>query len=173
MRAGGPQDAGGTHGTDLPDPVPEPVIVSACLVGENCRFDGSPLPAETRDRVAAFLHGKSFVAVCPEELGGLATPRPPVEIESGDGGDVVRGAARVIDSEGRDRTAELIRGGREALRIAREAGARLAILKERSPSCGTKMISRKGVKTRGIGVTCALLRRVHIDVISEEDIPRR
>jgi uncharacterized protein YbbK (DUF523 family) len=148
------------------------IIVSACLVGDACRYNARALPAEITQRVTAFLRGKSYVAVCPEVLGGLPTPRPPVEIESGDGGDVLDGAARVVDAVGNDRTTEFIRGAREALRIARRAGAKAALLKERSPSCGSKMIIRKGVKIPGIGVTCALLRSVYIDVISEEDIPR-
>ena len=137
-----------------------------------CRYNARPLPEEITRRVAAYLSGRTYTAVCPEALGGLPTPRPPVEIENGDGADVLEGRARVLDSLGGDRTVELVRGAEEAARITREAGAKLALLKERSPSCGSKMISRKGVKIPGIGVTCAVLRRAYIDVISEEDIPR-
>jgi uncharacterized protein YbbK (DUF523 family) len=153
--------------------IEQPLVVSACLVGEKCRYDGRALPAEIIQRVAAFLDGKSYTVVCPEVLGGLPTPRPPMEIERGDGAGVLAGRARVIDADGNDRTTELIRGAEEAARIAGEAGAGVALLKERSPSCGSKMISRKGVKIPGIGVTCALLRCAYIDVISEEDIPRQ
>jgi uncharacterized protein YbbK (DUF523 family) len=94
-----------------------------------------------------------------------------MEIRDGDGAGVLRGDAKVLDAGGRERTREVVDGAKETLRIARENGAVLALLKERSPSCGTKMISRKGVKIPGIGVTCALLRSAYIDVISEEDIP--
>ncbi len=156
----------------LPDPVPEPLIVSACLVGEMCRYNARALPVEITRRVAAFLGGKAYVAVCPEVLGGLPTPRLPVEIGGGDGGDVLRGTAVVLDSEGNDRTAELVRGAERAARAARECGASLALLKEGSPSCGSRRISRKGMKIPGVGVTCALLRSMDIDVVSEEDIPR-
>jgi uncharacterized protein YbbK (DUF523 family) len=146
--------------------------VSACLLGEDCRYNARPLPDEITSRVSAFLEGRTYFGVCPEVMGGLPTPRPPVEIQDGDGADVLNGEAAVVDADGRDRTRELVRGAAEALKVARERRAVLALLKERSPSCGTKMISRKGVKIPGIGVTCALLRSVHIDVMSEEDIPR-
>ena len=63
-------------------------------------------------------------------------------------------------------------GAEETARLAQQAGVRLALVKEPGPSCGTEMISRKGTKIPGIGVTCALLVGMHIDVISEEDIPR-
>jgi len=173
LNAGERPGTGETGSGHIEEHIKQPLIVSACLVGENCRYNGRSLPVEITQRVAAFLDGKSYTVVCPEVLGGLPTPRPSVEIERGDGADVLAGRARVIDAGGNDRTAELIRGAEEAARIAREAGARLALLKERSPSCGSKMISRKGVKIPGIGVTCALLRSVYIDVISEEDIPRQ
>jgi len=164
---------GETGSRHIGERVESPLVVSACLVGEKCRYNGRALPAEIVRRVVAFLDGKSYTLVCPEVLGGLPTPRPPMEIASGDGVDVLAGRARVIDAGGSDRTDELIRGAEEAARITREAGAGVALLKESSPSCGTKMISRKGVKIPGIGVTCAVLQRAHIDVISEEDIPRR
>lgn len=111
--------------------------------------------------------------VCPEEDGGLGTPRPAAEIQGGDGSDVLDGRARVITKAGVDVTDEYVRGAEIALDRARAVGADTAILKARSPSCGKGCIY-DGSFTRslrdGDGVTAALLIRGGLRVLSEEDL---
>jgi uncharacterized protein YbbK (DUF523 family) len=113
------------------------------------------------------------VLVCPEEDGGLPTPRPPAEIVGGDGHDVLAGRAAVVTASGDDVTEIYVAGARVALDRAREAGARKAILKSRSPSCGAGAIY-DGTFTRtvhdGDGVTAALLRQHDIEVVTEADL---
>lgn len=108
--------------------------------------------------------------VCPEVDGGLGTPRPPAEVVGGDGADVLAGRARVVTGDGRDVTAEYLDGARKALDAARRTGASKAILKARSPSCGSGEIydgSFSRTLAAGDGVTAALLRANGIQVVDE------
>lgn len=143
-------------------------IVSSCLTGIPCRYDQRHrLIKEIREMVEK---GEA-VPVCPEQLGGLPTPRNPAEIVGGDGADVLDGKARVVDCEGNDVTEQYLKGAYEALTIAKQVGAEEAILKEKSPSCGSCWIYNgtfQGIKRRGEGVTTALLRRHGFRVRSEE-----
>ena len=156
-----------------PKPAPEgPVLVSACLAGRACRFDGT---GAYEDEVAALVEAGRAVLVCPEVDGGLGTPRPAAEIVGGDGADVLAGRARVVTGEGVDVTDAYLKGARRALEAARRTGARSAILKARSPSCGTGRIY-DGTFSRtleaGDGVTAALLRSEGIAVLNDEEIPK-
>ncbi len=147
-----------------------PVLVSACLAGCACRFDGS---AAAADPVARLVAEGRAVLICPEEAGGLATPRPPAEIVGGDGADVIAGRARVVTADGCDVTASYVAGAYEALEAARRAGARAAILKARSPSCGKARIYDGTFARRlrdGDGVTASLLEANGIEVLTEEDL---
>lgn len=146
------------------------VLVSACLAGYRCRFDGRSCPA---DAVAELVASGRAVPVCPEVDGGLPTPRLPAEIAGGDGADVLDGRARVLSADGRDITAAYLAGAQAALAKARAAGATRALLKARSPSCGCGEIydgSFSGGRRAGDGVTAALLRRAGITVQSEQDL---
>ncbi|MCK4452122.1 MAG: DUF523 domain-containing protein, partial [Anaerolineae bacterium] len=108
----------------------------------------------------------------PEVAGGLPTPRPPAEIQGGDGGDVLEGRARVVNIEGKDVTAEFLAGARKALRVAQRWDIKEAILKARSPSCGVGPIydgSFSGRLVEGDGVTAALLEREGIIVRNEDE----
>ncbi|HHI02783.1 MAG TPA: DUF523 domain-containing protein [candidate division Zixibacteria bacterium] len=131
------------------------IVVSACLLGENCRYDGT-----SRENSKAKYLAKEFdlIPVCPETLGGLPTPRPGAEIESGDGIDVLKGKTRVVDMTGHDVTACFIEGAKRTLQIIKENAVHRVILKSKSPSCGVKNIVRNGQKISGSGVTAALLR---------------
>lgn len=146
-----------------------PILVSACLAGCECRFDGA---ASTEDAIARLVADGRAVIVCPEEEGGLGTPRPPAEIVGGDGHDVLAGRAKVMTDRGEDVTEAYLRGAEKALVAARESGATTAVLKARSPSCG-KGVIYDGSFTRssrmGDGVTAALLQRNGIEVISDEE----
>lgn len=155
---------------DAPGVRPEPVLVSACLAGCACRFDGS---SSADSEVARLVAEGRAVLVCPEEAGGLPTPRAPAEIVGGDGHDVLAGTARVITNDGRDVTETYIAGAQRALATARESGATKAILKSRSPSCGKGAIydgSFTRTSVEGDGVTAALLGANGIEIETDEDI---
>jgi uncharacterized protein YbbK (DUF523 family) len=141
------------------------VLVSACLLGRACRHDGTdrlspPLVDALEDE------NVGLVAFCPEEAGGLGTPRPPAKITGGDGDAVLDGSARVVTEDGEDRTDAFVEGARQALAQAREAGCEVAYLKEKSPSCGCALVHTDKGLVRGSGVTAALLRRNGIATIS-------
>ncbi len=111
--------------------------------------------------------------VCPEEEGGLGTPRPAAEIVGGDGHDVLAGRARVVTRAGRDVTEEYVRGAHVALERARREGVGSTLLKARSPSCGKGCIydgSFSRSQRAGDGVTAALLIQQGIEVLTEEEI---
>ncbi len=151
----------------------KPVIVSACLLGLKTRYNGeAAYNTEAAEAIDALEDGGAYVLpLCPEQIGGLPTPREPATIERGAGEDVLEGKARVIDIKGKDVTQAFITGAEAALDLARRTGADKAILKERSPSCGVKYIrssstqgEEKEAKERdinkiieGCGVTAALL----------------
>jgi len=142
----------------------EKALVSACLLGVACRYDGG----HEYDREVEVLRGKyDLVPVCPEQLGGLSTPRPAAEIRGGAGEEVLSGTARVETLEGdHEVTDAFLRGAEAALRIAGFTGARAAFLKSRSPSCGCGSIVVAGKEVKGDGVTTALLKRHGITVES-------
>ncbi|MEG6523575.1 DUF523 domain-containing protein [Desulfotomaculum sp. 1211_IL3151] len=152
------------------------ILVSACLAGIKCKYHGGD---NLVPEVLALVEQGKALAVCPEELGGLATPREPVDIETGDGFQVLTGNARCLCEGGQDVTTEFLQGAAKVLQIAQENNIKLAILKERSPSCGSSCIYNRvqndspGVERKvvsGMGVTTALLHQNGIKVISEEQI---
>ncbi len=146
------------------------VVVSACLVGKRCRYNGEH---RAHAGVLRYLKGKKYVAVCPEKLAGWGVPRPPVEFSGGGAREAVAGQASVVDNRGRDRTASLLRGARRALRRALASQATEAILKEKSPSCGVRRVYREGRIVRGGGVFTFWLRRRGIAVRSEDSFSGR
>ncbi|MFF2010123.1 DUF523 domain-containing protein [Streptomyces sp. NPDC058195] len=142
----------------------ESVLVSACLRGVPCRFDGR---AKDSPAMAGALGDRRPVAFCPEVSAGLSTPRRPAEIVGGDGHDVLDGRARVVDDTGHDVTAEFVDGAERALAAARRAGCTEALLMARSPSCGHGAVydgTFTGTLRAGDGVTAALLERHGIAV---------
>ncbi|SEM55028.1 DUF523 domain-containing protein [Nonomuraea pusilla] len=151
----------------------ERILVSACLMGRRVRYDGGAKTSGDA-RLARWREEGRLVPFCPEVAGGLPVPRPAAEIEPGaSGADVLAGAARVLAADGSDVTAEFVRGARAALDAARAAGARLAVLKEGSPSCGSLTIydgTFGGRRVAGHGVTTALLEQHGIRVFSEDHL---
>ena len=146
------------------------VVVSACLAGVACTHEAQP---KTRDWAVRLVAEGRAVLVCPEVAGGLPIPRPAAEILGGDGADVLDGRARVLDEHGADVTANYLDGARKAADAARAAGATLAILKARSPSCGRGAIhdgTFGGGMRAGDGVTAATLAREGMTVVSDDDI---
>ncbi len=142
----------------MEDKVRPAVLVSACLLGVCCRYDGGH---NRNEQVIALKDRFRLIPVCPEQLGGLPTPRIPSEIRDGS----------VFAEDGTDVTENFTRGAREALRLAELFGCRCAVLKARSPSCGSKVIydgTFSGTKTAGDGVTASLLKKQGIRVYTEE-----
>lgn len=142
-----------------------PIIVSACLIGKRCRYNGED---RAHPGVIRFLGKKRYVAVCPERLADWGVPRPPVEFHGGGAREVAAGKARIIDRFGRDRTASLMKGVTRALRRAFSLKAREAILKEKSPSCGVGKVYRDGRLVGGEGIFTYQLKRHGVEVRSEE-----
>lgn len=139
-----------------------PVIVSACLLGIQTRHDGGHARCEEALRRLA---GRVAIPVCPEQLGGLPTPRPRASIQSGSGADVLAGRSHVTDSNGEDVTSRFIAGAQAVLQIARLTGATEAFLKEKSPSCGVTSIKRDDEVINGSGVTATMLKEAGIKVV--------
>ncbi len=145
----------------------ELILVSACLAGHKVRYNGSDC---LEDQLERLVQTGQAVTVCPELLGGFTTPRPPAEIVGGSGLDVLNGTAKVMDKTGADVSEMYIQGAMRTLEIARELGVKLVVLKEYSPSCGTKQIYNgqfSNERIAGSGVTAALLIKEGIEVMSE------
>lgn len=148
------------------DPV---VLVSACLLGMPTTYDGGHRLAPALVTLAA---RGLVVPVCPEVAGGLGIPRSSAEIVGGSGDDVLDGCARVLTIDGEDVTEAFLAGAEAAVAVARRCGATVAILKARSPSCGSCWIydgTHSGRLIRGQGVAAARLRRAGLTVLSEEE----
>lgn len=136
------------------------ILVSACLLGKNCKYNGGN---NLNQRVLDFIEGHEVIGVCPEQLGGLSTPRLPAEIVDG----------VVTNKEGVSVDAEFRKGAQAALAVALENKVDLAILQSRSPSCGVKEIydgSFSGKKIKGQGVFAKLLSAHGIKVLDAEDV---
>ena len=148
------------------------ILISACLIGNRCRYDGEGF--DRYPELARLVEAGKAVPVCPEQLGGLPTPRPPAEIQGGDGQDVLEGQARITRQDGHDVTEAFLAGARETLEIARRCGATSAILKARSPSCGGKQVydgSFSGALKPGKGLTAAMLEAEGLALYDEDDRP--
>lgn len=139
-------------------------IVSSCLAGINSRYDGKS--SENRIILELLKSGKA-IPVCPEQLGGLPTPRTPCEIRMDESGE-----RRVISKQGQDFTKEFYEGAEKVLNIAKVLGVKKAILKSKSPSCGCGLIydgTFSGKLIEGNGLTAELLIQNGIEVITEKD----
>ncbi len=144
-------------------------IISACLCGVNCKYNGENNLSERCMKL--FREGKA-VLVCPEQLGGLSTPRDPVELNN-EASEVINGNGKALSNQGGDVTKQFIDGAYETLRIAKELGATKAVLKEGSPSCGSNYIydgTFSGNKIKGKGITAQVLENEGITVFSDEDL---
>lgn len=138
----------------------ESILVSACLLGTNCKYSGG---SNHCPQVEALKDNYRLIPVCPEQLGGLPTPRPPAECQG----------QRVVNREGKDVTEQFSRGAEEALKLGGLFGCTKAVLKSRSPSCGCGQIydgSFSGTGIPGDGVTVRLLKAHGYKVFSEEQL---
>ncbi len=136
------------------------ILVSACLLGAACRYDGKSKQYPLIDELC---RRHQVVPVCPEQLGGLPTPRVPAE----------RQGERVVTKDGRDVTEAYLRGAQQALELARKLGCTVAVLKEKSPSCGSGRIydgSFTGTLTDGWGTAAQLLQNAGVRVLGESEL---
>jgi uncharacterized protein YbbK (DUF523 family) len=149
------------------------ILVSACLIGENVRYNGRVKVDESSWLKGWKLQGR-LVPFCPEVAGGLPVPRPCSEISGHDGRTVLYGDARVMNIKGKDVTQYFLTGGQKTLELVRLHNIKLAVLKDGSPSCGSTYIydgSFSGIKKPGKGITTVLLEENSIRVFSELEIP--
>ncbi len=150
-------------------------LCSACLLGVKCRYDGESKPNK---KVLQLAKTEILIPVCPEQLGGLKTPRVGSGIEGGDGNAVLSGRGQVINRKKEDWTKNYILGAKEALKIAKIFNIDTAILKQGSPSCGCGQVFQWKIlngrlsnrRRKGDGVTTALFKKNKIRVISEGDL---
>lgn len=136
------------------------ILISACLAGINCKYNGGN---NNNDKIIELIKNGNAILICPEQLGGLKTPRTPAE----------RLENKVITKDNQDVTEEYFKGANEVLEIAKKFNIKKAILKSRSPSCGKNKIydgTFSHTLTNRDGVTAELLRKNGIEVITEEEI---
>lgn len=144
------------------------ILISACLLGENCKYNGdNNANVICADELAKLRQIYELIAVCPECLGGLTTPREPAEICAN---------GRVITKfSGRDVTREFLLGAQICADIARENGCKIAVLKERSPSCGSGEIydgSFTGRLISGDGIAAAALKKLSVRIVGESALAK-
>ncbi len=138
----------------------EKILVSACLLGINCKYNGNN---NLNEKVLDYIKDKEVIPVCPEIMGGLSTPRPPSEIIGN----------KVFNNQNQDVTKEYEKGAEETLKLAKLFNVKKALLKAKSPSCGKDKIydgTFNGILVPGMGKTVQLLKENGIEVISEIDL---
>lgn len=148
-----------------------PILVSACLMGKPCRYNGEE---KADERVFEFFknktEGKDYFLVCPEVAGNLPIPRSAGEIENGDSQGVLEGKAKVLGKAGEDYTEAFVKGANTVLKTALDNNVKIALLKERSPSCGSHQVydgTFSETKLNGMGVCARLLKNNKIRIFSE------
>jgi len=148
------------------------VLISACLLGENVRYDGSNSRVVS-DILQQWQRQGRILSTCPEMAGGLPVPRTPAEIDQGNAEAVLQGKSVIRRKDGGDITEAYLNGAEKTLALCMQHNIRVAILKEGSPSCGVACVndgSFSGHKIEGQGVTARLLSRHGISVFSESQI---
>ena len=140
------------------------ILVSACLVGINCKYSGGN---NYNQKIFDLVKEGKAIPICPEQLGGLNTPRKPVELK------VINGKRYAIDNEGNDFTENFERGALEVLKLAKNLNINKAILQPRSPSCGVNKIYSGNFDNKlvdGNGILAELLKQNGIDVLTPNEI---
>jgi uncharacterized protein YbbK (DUF523 family) len=146
------------------------ILISSCLAGIDCNYKGESKP---NNKLIELIKKGKAIPICPEQLGGLPTPRSGARILSGNGLDVINNKTKLITDKGEDVTNEYIRGANEVLKLAKLLNASAIILKQGSPSCGcgkTQGGKRERKLVNGDGVAVALLKKNGIKVYNEEII---
>ena len=149
------------------------ILISACLLGQPVRYDGSNVPLDSA-LLQDWRNAGMLVPLCPELSAGFAVPRAPAEIEPGqDGGDVLSGTARIFEDNGSDVTDMFREGAHLAVQTAKKHACEFAILTDGSPSCGSSFIYSgdfDGARRDGMGVVAAALRASGVQVFSQSQI---
>lgn len=148
------------------------VLISACLLGERVRYDGKALSISAKILNDWLSHGQ-VISICPEVDAGMSIPRAPAEIVNGDGYDILSGTAVVVDNAVNDVTWYFHKGAQMALELCNKHNIKVAVLTEKSPSCGSSVIydGRFSSETiEGVGVTTALLRNNGVRVFNQHNI---
>jgi uncharacterized protein YbbK (DUF523 family) len=138
-------------------------IVSACLVGLETRYDGSHARCES---LLEEIGAECFIPLCPEQLGGLPTPRVPAFIDGGDGFQVLKGQAKVVNKEGIDVTRQFLKGAYQVLNIAKAFRVKTYFLRDGSPSCGVNFTHGREGRVPGCGVLTALLTQEKSKIVA-------
>lgn len=140
------------------------ILISACLLGVDCKYNGSNNKLD--DEIINLLKEKyNLIPVCPEIMGGMPTPRNPIEIKDG----------KVFDYDGEEFTKEFEKGSEEVLKLAKLYNSSIAILKENSPSCGSNYIydgTFNHQKIKGMGFTALKLSKENIKLFNEENVKK-
>ena len=146
------------------------VLVSSCLLGLKTRYDGTDNYCQA---VFDYIESNRLtpIPVCPEQLAGLSTPRPKCWFTQGDGLTTLSGKGKLINEEGLDMTEAFLRGAQECLKIAQLTHCNIAILQQRSPSCGSHKIYVDEALVEGVGITTALLTEKGVQVFSNDSLP--
>jgi len=150
------------------------ILISACLLGNPVRYNGTDLLID-HPLLKQWQEERRLISTCPEVTGGLSAPRSPAEIVNGDGISVLSKQSQVIDNKKVDVTEAFLLGANQTLQIAKENNCKVAILTERSPSCGSSIIydgSFSGIRKSGVGVTTALLEQNGICVFSQYQLEK-
>lgn len=149
------------------------ILMSACLIGEKVRYDGKDC-LQNNPRLKEWMNAERVIYICPEMAGGLPTPRPPAEIEpNGNAEAVLQFHAKVLANNGDDVSDQYRLGAEKALELAKKYNITVAILKARSPSCGSKQVYDGTYSKKladGMGVTAHLLTKNGIRVFDESEI---
>lgn len=147
-------------------------LVSSCLLGLATRYDGTDNFCQT---VIDYLADQDItpIPICPEQLAGMPTPRLKCWFRSGDGHAVINGSGSICDESGHLVTKTFLHAAQQSHKIAKLTDCKLAILKQRSPSCGSRQIYQHGQLINGMGVTAALLLESGIKILSEEELDQK
>ncbi|MPQ44936.1 DUF523 domain-containing protein [Clostridium tarantellae] len=146
------------------------ILISACLCGVNCKYEGGN---NLNNKALNLLKEGKAIVVCPEQLGGLSTPRIPSEIVGGNAKDVLNRKAKVLSKAREDVSENFIKGAEETLKLAKEIKAEYVILKAKSPSCGKGIVyaGKFNRETKeGNGITCELLIQNGFKVLTEKEL---
>lgn len=144
-------------------------LISACLCGINCKYNGLNNYNEICERL---LKENKVIPICPEQLGGLSTPRIPCELQ-GTANEIIQGKNKIINKDGIDVTEMFLKGANEVLKISKMLNVNKVIFKEGSPSCGVNFVydgTFSGKKISGMGITSQLLNNAEIVIYSENDL---
>ncbi len=141
-------------------------LVSACLLGVNCRYNGANKLMRDLD---SFLKEFIPIPVCPEQMGGLPTPRSPATFHGGDGRSVLNGQARIVNEKGEDVTESIVKGCAECVKLMELLKVDVAVLKDRSPACGVENIWIESDCVKGWGVLKAMLQRLGVEILKGDE----